>query len=37
LREKLSAQGKVRSQAFTWRQSAEKIAQEIDRQLAAQG
>jgi glycosyltransferase involved in cell wall biosynthesis len=37
LREKLSVSGKKRSQAFTWQQSAEKIAQEIDRQLASQG
>ena len=37
LRGKLSAQGKVRSQAFTWQQSAAKIANEIERQLAVQG
>jgi glycosyltransferase involved in cell wall biosynthesis len=35
LKEKLSALGLQRSRIFTWRQSAEKVASEIDRQLAA--
>ena len=34
LREKLAALGRERSRAFTWRQSAEKIAKEIERQLS---
>jgi glycosyltransferase involved in cell wall biosynthesis len=34
LRERLSTQGRERSRAFTWRQSAEKIAAEIERQLS---
>ncbi len=35
LKEKLSALGLQRSRVFTWRQSAEKVASEIERQLTA--
>ncbi|HEY1169826.1 MAG TPA: glycosyltransferase [Verrucomicrobiae bacterium] len=33
LREKLAAEGRKRSEVFTWRKTAEKIAREIDQQL----